>query len=91
MFEAGDGRVTRASVLGSHVPGADDTETGCGLHEASDVFFGAADHHGIYEEPTFQSLLLRVLLRAPRTRRRERNAVSHSSQVAAFATPDRVL
>jgi hypothetical protein len=29
---------------------------------------GAADHHGIYSEPTFQSLLLRMLLmpaRAP--------------------------
>ena len=25
MFEAGDGRVTRASVLGSHLPGADET------------------------------------------------------------------
>jgi pimeloyl-ACP methyl ester carboxylesterase len=67
MFEAGDGRVTRASVLASHVPGAEESETG-GLHEASQVFFGAADHHGIYEEPTFQSLLLRLLLRPPRER-----------------------
>ena len=68
MFEAGDGRVTRASVLASHVPGAEDTETGCGLQEASHVYFGAADHHGIYEEPTFQSVLLRLLLRPPRPR-----------------------
>jgi hypothetical protein len=63
MFEAGDGRVTRASVLAAHLPGTEETETGCGLQEASQVFFGAADHHGIYEEPTFQSLLLRLLLR----------------------------
>jgi pimeloyl-ACP methyl ester carboxylesterase len=62
MFEAGDGRVTRASVLAAHVPGAEESETG-GLPEAAHVFFGAADHHGIYEEPTFQSLLLRLLLR----------------------------
>ena len=32
------------------------------------VFFGDADHHGIYEEPTFQSVLLRLLLRPPRPR-----------------------
>jgi hypothetical protein len=66
MLEAGDGRVTRASALASHLPGAEDHETG-GLPEVSHVFFGAADHHGIYREPTFQSLILRVLLRpAPR-------------------------
>jgi hypothetical protein len=34
----------------------------CGLPEVSQVFVGAADHHGIYSEPTFQSLLLRMLL-----------------------------
>jgi hypothetical protein len=39
---------------------------GSGLPELSHVFFGAADHHGIYREPTFQSLLLRSLLRAAR-------------------------
>jgi hypothetical protein len=33
MFEAGDGRVTRASVLGSHLPGADDSESGSGYPE----------------------------------------------------------
>lgn len=63
MLEAGDGRVTRASVLGSHLPGAASREDGCGLPEVAHVFFGAADHHGIYSEPTFQSLLLRALLR----------------------------
>jgi hypothetical protein len=63
MFEAGDGRVTRDSVLASHLPGAVDSETGSGFLEASQVFFGAADHHGIYQEPTFQNLLLRMLLR----------------------------
>jgi pimeloyl-ACP methyl ester carboxylesterase len=63
MFDAGDGRVTRASVLGSHLPGADDAETGCGYPEVAHAFFGSADHHGIYNEPTFQSVLLRRLLR----------------------------
>jgi pimeloyl-ACP methyl ester carboxylesterase len=63
LYEAGDGRVTRASVLASHLPGADEAETGCALPEVRSVFFGAADHHGIYSEPTFQSILLRLLLR----------------------------
>jgi hypothetical protein len=63
MFEAGDGRVTRESVLASHLPGARDSETGSGVPEGSQVFFGAADHHGVYHEPTFQNLLLRMLLR----------------------------
>ena len=63
MFDAGDGRVTRASVLGAHLPGADDTETGSGYPEVAQSFFGSADHHGIYNEPTFQSVLLRRLLR----------------------------
>jgi pimeloyl-ACP methyl ester carboxylesterase len=63
MFEAGDGRVTRESVLASHLPGASESETGSGLPEATQVFFGSADHHGIYQEPTFQNLLLRMLLR----------------------------
>jgi pimeloyl-ACP methyl ester carboxylesterase len=63
MFEAGDGRVTRESLLASHLPCAsEDTET-CGIPEASKVIIGSADHHGFYREPTFQSLLLRVLLR----------------------------
>jgi hypothetical protein len=67
MFEAGDGRVTRASVLGSHLPAAEESETGCGYPEVAQAFIGAADHHGIYKEPTFQSVLLRQLLRpAPR-------------------------
>jgi hypothetical protein len=66
MYEAGDGRVTRSSVLASHLPQAEQSEAGSGVPEARDVFFGAADHHGIYEEPTFQSLLLRLLLRPNR-------------------------
>ncbi len=69
MFEAGDGRVTRASALGSHLPGSDDSETGSGFPEVTHAFFGAADHHGIYSEPTFQSILLRLLLRPVRGRR----------------------
>lgn len=61
MFEAGDGRVTRASVLGSHLAVAEDSETG--YAEVSESIFGSADHHGIYDEPTFQSILLRRLLK----------------------------
>jgi len=61
MFEAGDGRVARSSVLGSHLD--EDGSREWGLPEISHVLFGEADHHGIYGEPTFQSLLLRRLLR----------------------------
>ena len=61
MFEAGDGRVTRSSVLGSHLDFDGVRESG--LPEVSEVFFGDADHHGIYSEATFQSVLLRRLLR----------------------------
>lgn len=66
MMEAGDGRVTRASVLATHLPEAEGADMGSGLPELSHAFFGAADHHGIYREPTFQSLLLRSLLRTAR-------------------------
>jgi len=66
MMEAGDGRVTRSSVLASHLPEADVSDAGSGLPEIGEAFFGAADHHGIYGEPTFQSALLRILLRSPR-------------------------
>ncbi|HET7746653.1 MAG TPA: hypothetical protein VFM29_05075, partial [Vicinamibacteria bacterium] len=62
MFDAGDGRVTRASVLGRHLPEAD-AEVGAGYHEVTQAVFGHTDHHGIYGDPTFQSLLLRRLLR----------------------------
>jgi pimeloyl-ACP methyl ester carboxylesterase len=69
MYEAGDGRVTRASVLAMHLPWAHDSEHSYGIPEARATFFGAADHHGIYSEATFQSLLLRMLLHGtmPRT------------------------
>jgi pimeloyl-ACP methyl ester carboxylesterase len=63
MFEAGDGRVTRASVLGSHLAVSEESETGAGYPEVSQSFFGSADHHGIYNEPTFQSILLRRLFK----------------------------
>lgn len=66
MFEAGDGRVTRASVLASHLPGALGHEDGCGLPEVGHVLLGSADHHGLYREPTFQSVLLRLFLRPAR-------------------------
>jgi hypothetical protein len=63
MFEAGDGRVTRASSLAAHLPGACDAEARCGIPEASRVFFAGADHHGLYADPAFQSLILRLLLK----------------------------
>jgi len=68
MYEAGDGRVTRASVLASHRAAHDPTahHPDSGIPEISHAFFGAADHHGIYQEPTFQSVLLRLLLRPDR-------------------------
>jgi len=66
MLEAGDGRVTRQSVLASHLGDAHPEEPGCGIPELSRAVFGNADHHGIYSEPTFQSLLLRLLMRPVR-------------------------
>ncbi len=62
MFEAGDGRVTRASVLAAHLPGARAAEAGGGVPEASRAYFGGADHHGLYADPAFQSLILRIVL-----------------------------
>jgi pimeloyl-ACP methyl ester carboxylesterase len=63
LYEAGDGRVSRASLLATHLPGADDAPTGSGLPEIAEAFFGGADHHGLYADPPFQSRLLRILLR----------------------------
>jgi pimeloyl-ACP methyl ester carboxylesterase len=69
MFEAGDGRVARSSVLGSHLDAENVRDWG--LPEISHVFFGNADHHGIYSEPSFQSVLLRRLLGTRRGDRRQ--------------------
>jgi hypothetical protein len=73
MYEAGDGRVTRASALAAHLPHAERSDLGCGLPEVRGAFFGSADHHGFYRERTFQSILLRQLLQptvpAPARRR----------------------
>jgi hypothetical protein len=63
LYEAGDGRVTRASLLASHLPGAEGSTSGSGLAEVTQSFFVAADHHGLYSDPSLQSLLLRLLLR----------------------------
>jgi hypothetical protein len=63
LYEAGDGRVTRASLLAAHLPGANESDTGSGMPEVERCFFGGADHHGLYADPSFQSLLLRLLLR----------------------------
>lgn len=62
LFEPGDGRVTRSSLLGAHLPGAETCDSG-GYCETTRVFFGSADHHGLYADPAFQSLLLRLLQR----------------------------
>ena len=63
LYEAGDGRVTRASALGSHLPGAAASAAGSGYAEVAQAFVGNADHHGLYGDPGFQSVLLRLLLR----------------------------
>ena len=70
LFEAGDGRVTRASLLGDAPrPGPRLSDRQSGIPEISGAFFGSADHHGLYADPAFQSLLLRLLLRpAPAAR-----------------------
>jgi hypothetical protein len=67
MTEAGDGRVTRSSALASHLPAASASDDHCGIPEVSTLFVGAADHHGLYAEPSFQSTLLRLLLRPVRS------------------------
>jgi len=88
MHDAGDGRVTRASVLAAHLPGADDTDSGSGIPEVSQAFFGSAEHHGIYREPTFQSLLLRLLLRpAPRSLPRSVPAAALPSEPVVARRP----
>lgn len=69
MLEAGDGRVTRSSALAAHLASAADSELGCGIPEVGATHFGSADHHGLYAEPGFQSLLLRLLLRPRRGER----------------------
>jgi pimeloyl-ACP methyl ester carboxylesterase len=66
LLEAGDGRVTRSSAAGAHLPGAEDSESGTGYAEVAQAVFGDAEHHAIYAQPTFQSLLLRQLLRGTR-------------------------
>jgi hypothetical protein len=63
IFEPGDGRVTRASVLAAHLGDRNDPE-GHGIPELSGAFFGSADHHGLFADPASQSLLLRLLLRS---------------------------
>ncbi len=68
LFEPGDGRVSRASLLGSHLPVAGASETGSGYTETTRAFFCSADHHGLFSDPAVQSLLLRLLLRPARER-----------------------
>ena len=68
LFEPGDGRVTRSSLLGGHLPDASALGTDSGYGETTRVFLGSADHHGHYADPASQSVLLRLLLRpAPST------------------------
>jgi pimeloyl-ACP methyl ester carboxylesterase len=63
LFEAGDGRVTRASFLATQLADDGADPEAHGIPELSGAFFGSADHHGLYADPAFQSLLLRLLLR----------------------------
>jgi hypothetical protein len=63
LFEAGDGRVTRASLLATQLADDRTDPEAHGIPELSGAFFGSADHHGLYADPAFQSLLLRLLLR----------------------------
>jgi pimeloyl-ACP methyl ester carboxylesterase len=74
MFEAGDGRVTRASLLASHAATATEDPELCGIPEASQIVIGSADHHGIYREATFQSIVLRALLRPEQALARDADA-----------------
>jgi pimeloyl-ACP methyl ester carboxylesterase len=69
MYSAGDGRVTRNSILACHLPSAEENDFGSGMPELSQVFLGATDHHGIYSDLTFQSVILRTLLRPVRRHR----------------------
>lgn len=62
LYEAGDGRVTRASLLASHVEAASHDPDECGVHEAGRLAFGDGDHHGLFAEPGVQSALLRALV-----------------------------
>jgi hypothetical protein len=62
IYEAGDGRVTRASFVAAHLGDRNDPE-GHGIPELTGAFFGSADHHGLFADPAFQNLLLRLLLR----------------------------
>jgi hypothetical protein len=63
LYDAGDGRVTRASFLAVHQGETADPD-GNGIPELTGAFFGSADHHGLFADPAFQSLLLRLLLRS---------------------------
>jgi pimeloyl-ACP methyl ester carboxylesterase len=82
LFEPGDGRVTRSSLLGAHLPEARIGETGSGLPELTRAFFGGVDHHGYYGDPAMQSLLLRLLLR-PAPRRAPRAVEQVASTLAS--------
>ncbi|MCU0241615.1 MAG: hypothetical protein MUF51_04250 [Vicinamibacteria bacterium] len=63
LCKPGDGRVTRCSALAAHLPGADEALGESGLAEIRSAFFGAADHHGLYSDPAYENLLLRLILR----------------------------
>ncbi len=63
IFDAGDGRVTRSSFLASHLGDPDDPDAH-GIPELSGAYFGSADHHGHFADPSFQNLLLRLLRRS---------------------------
>jgi pimeloyl-ACP methyl ester carboxylesterase len=88
LYEPGDGRVTRASLLADHLPDARDGETGSGIPEVARAFFGGIDHHAYYSDPAIQSLLLRLLLRASRKAPRARvEAAGRSHLLSRLAAP----
>ncbi len=87
LFEPGDGRVARSSLLGSHLPDAEAAgDAGSGYSETTRVFFSSADHHGLFGDPAIQSLLLRLLLRPGQERR---PVVAHEAAVPASEVPIR--
>ncbi|HXY42407.1 MAG TPA: hypothetical protein VEQ10_22215, partial [Vicinamibacteria bacterium] len=85
LFEPGDGRVTRSSLLGAHLPAALAPDADSGYGETTRVFFGSSDHHGLYADPAFQSVLLRLLLRPAPEGRELRSAAGEALPQRAAA------
>ncbi|HVO11214.1 MAG TPA: hypothetical protein VMX54_10790 [Vicinamibacteria bacterium] len=87
LLEPGDGRVTRSSLLGAHLPGASASEADSGYGETTRAFFGGSDHHGLYADPAFQSVLLRLLLRPAPERAELQSAAGEPLRERTPASP----